>query len=1361
MNVQTLRKALASVSALTIMLGTFIVPGMGVNVARAANAVWAQAAADALVDTGGFTGAEVANGNDPMPRIKFVKALGMINGALDGSETDKEVETWAVDNGILKGDNNDVTKVNPTRPINRAEAVVIAGRKIMAVRGSALDFQAAGSMAGIEAGAWYETSALEAVAAAIIVGLSGSFAPGVTLTWDQGMVLAFQVNRAEMVQDEADAQGADVNDLEASFIAAIDAVGLYNGEVDAEDALVALFTGGGTTPPPTGGSGGVTFTAANPALSISAGTVGSFPLTVSTGDLTVSEIYLSSTGTNTAIDLGTATYIFPDGAGRGNSQSFSNNGTVTLAGMRIKGTVAGIVKVAYRIGATANTIGYFTVTGYKTTDGNVVKLDAPLPLGTSTVNGFIPPNITITPGTPPQTLYIGGENANIMNFNLRNVPALGGSSAPIEVTSLTFRAPTSTDFIGAMKMTEQSTGKVVGCSQNGVVGTYFTITLGKDCAGKTIANSTQVASTSVNSLAAVGPRGGLMLETGTSKTYQIFSNVSLDANIALLSAITVDTAALDIVGFAGDVQVTVTVGAGAFNYTIAAGNLSFNTANSFGPAGFTNDGTNVATVRIKSILQIFLIENFTGAGVQWNGNTTTAAFAASPGGVPFATAAAACAAFVANSTNFAFDVINNSGQVIDSIFSTLGPQVCTGAGTINLVQAGTKDIPTGVTAFVFRADLMAGAAGAVFTVTLGTSAGGLSSEFRTSANRVFAPGTLQANITGVTKTIAATALLITVSQPFNGVNKAPGDQGEAAWIFTNPADSSNTVSAFAFTLVGFGAAENNFTILYRKVGDATFKVASTPVTASGLAVNVNTLLENIKTGTKAGDSVEVKLRWNILSSALAGLRTVTLTGITLSDVDGNVIAGFAVPVGLVSNTTVNVAGVLTSTAGGTEQADFVGTGGTKTALRFNLVSTGINTILKTLLVVFASGNGPSANVVLTVVPTAGQTVILTSGATVVTITFVAAAANTVTLITPTSFSIGITGATLPGLANTIAGVAGTNMTFGLAPNAVVGGFSVVAPVPAVVAPIALTGTAAATITAEAAAVLAATINGSTQYSAVVLKITKGGQSTNFTFNTLTAAGGTVQGLTQINDQNSTSYEVLVTQNLFTTGLALNGAQVRTSLPVDSFTTAVPGLGTGLVQAPNGTPVIPPLFPAVGSVPAITGNLLISSQCSLSVKNPGQGSVSTSASQGQPYVALKLKVEKAGEGVCTLSRLVIAIGVSDLATNIGSIVLEDTLGRQISNGTIVNDPVALTPVSVPIGAGGAFAVFTTFTTTIQETGDYQIRLTPANLALSQSITLTFRAALVGQNLGVSTFTLFGVVNGILKESIFSASSTRFT
>jgi hypothetical protein len=1312
----TLRKAIASVSATALLLGSVIVPGMGFHNAQAQSddvPDWAVPFAQLGGDLNIFDVLSGASTN--VTRREFFTAVGKalaVIGELAGTgDPIDELVAAGIVQGRLNADGSRDLALDDF--ILKEEALKTLLHGLGYTDASDEEGGCNPGFTDVLSAVWFSCI----VQAAVDFDFSSGEGSTNFATWGAGKNL----NRAEQFK-----LVLTTTDIATQTGTALDIT------------LVAYSrSGGGSTPTP---SGSVTFTSSNPALSISAGTLGSYPLTINTGGETITEIYAFVSGANTSVDLSTATFVFDDG-GRGNSQSFSNDGNVTLAGMRIQGNVSGQVKVAYKIGATANTNAFFSIVGYKTSAGAKVMLDVTVALGSAQVNGFIPPVLNLTPSVPPQTLYIGGYG-NIQNFNLRNVASV--SSDSFNVRSVTFRAPTSTDFNGPIELRDQITTVVVGCSLNGVVGTYYTIKFGIDCEGNVI----------------VGMEAGLLMKTGESRNFAAFSEVSSDANVVVGSVITVDSPAIDLdAETLGGVRVPAAVLAGIMAYTIAAGNMSFNTFSTFGPEGLTNLGTPIVTVRQKSFLTGFVIDNLTGAESSWQNNNTALTFVASAGGVPFATGAAACAAFAAAATNFAFDIIDpQTGSVTGSIFSTLGPQVCAGA-VLTLTQAGTKTMPTGQTAFVLRADLTAGAAGATFAVTLGSAAGGLSAEFFTAANRVFAAGTLPVSVTSVTKVVSGTPLTITVNAANSGGNFAPGDMGQASFIFTNTADTPSSLSAFVFALAGFDGTENNFTLHARNVGDTEFTQVSSPVPASGAGVTINTLTEQIKTGTLAGNAVEVKVTWNYLSSTAAGLRTITLTALTVGDIDGNIVVGFAVPGGLASLSTVLAAGVVTLVPGATQQADYIGTGETKDGLVFDANSTGIDTIFKTIPIVFISGNGASANVTMTALPTNTQTITFTglTGATpTVTITFITGAANAVSLLTAAGFSIGINAPATPAsLAATIRGITGTAMTFLPAPNETLGGFTATGPVPAAAGALTVGGTAATTVVAEAAGVAAVTIDGSKQYSSLVLRITRSGQTADFTFTTSTAAGANVQGLTAVNDQNSTNYKVMAVQNAFTTGLAVNGGVVVISIGLNPFAVG----GAGLAQAINGVTVN---FNSA----AITGNTLIGLQSSLELTNPGQSGVSTLINAGQSYIGLKLKVEKSGEGIPRLNQLVVAITVSDAFTTLSSVLLEDTTGRLISTAVLTADPVGQAPIALvggvtPIPATGAFAVFTVFLDNVQDTGDFQIRVNNAAIGISQSMTLTIRGANVGQTAGVNTFSLFGISYGILKDTIFSASSQRTT
>ncbi|MGE3278816.1 MAG: hypothetical protein AB7J40_03400 [Candidatus Altimarinota bacterium] len=233
MNVQTLRKAIASVSATALLLSTFIVPGMGVNVAQAAtdSSHWAYKGFETLMDLGAVSSNAGTMLDDGISRGDFLKIILVMAGLADGSESMTELGQIAVDEGILTGDAGNTSALNLDRTLNRAEAVAIVNRTWPDLN----EYPSTGDLSGVVAGEWYEMNARRAVAGAVIVGklMNGirNFAPGDTLTYGEAIAVAFQANRA--VEALIAWQLAGNSGVPStSAIAQYDAVAVYNFEVE-------------------------------------------------------------------------------------------------------------------------------------------------------------------------------------------------------------------------------------------------------------------------------------------------------------------------------------------------------------------------------------------------------------------------------------------------------------------------------------------------------------------------------------------------------------------------------------------------------------------------------------------------------------------------------------------------------------------------------------------------------------------------------------------------------------------------------------------------------------------------------------------------------------------------------------------------------------------------------------------------------------------------------------------------------------------------------------------------------------------------------------------------------------------------
>lgn len=252
MNVQTLRKAIASVSASVLLLSTFIVPGMGVNVASAQSSHWAYAWAQQLMDEGVVAAGDVNNLDATATRGFFTKVVGYVAGLWfpEDVDTDAKLGDEAVSQGILFGQNNDKTKLGLNDPVNRAEAVTIGMRAFSSIS----LFPSEGSLSDLNGSDWFVIAAKTVVRGGGIVGrmVNGvrMFAASGNITKGETVALAFQFYRANEVARYADDNGEDLPSTEN--IVALDALDVYNGFVD----VMMAFTG--ETPTPSTVSGTLT-----------------------------------------------------------------------------------------------------------------------------------------------------------------------------------------------------------------------------------------------------------------------------------------------------------------------------------------------------------------------------------------------------------------------------------------------------------------------------------------------------------------------------------------------------------------------------------------------------------------------------------------------------------------------------------------------------------------------------------------------------------------------------------------------------------------------------------------------------------------------------------------------------------------------------------------------------------------------------------------------------------------------------------------------------------------------------------------------------------------------------------------------
>lgn len=469
MNLLSLRKGVASVSAAVLLWSSVVVPGLGSFTANAAEATgsdhYAYAHCQLLEDEGVVKSGTCGKLNDPVSKGEFVKVILYV--AAIGEDADatspatdisddfvRAAVNTAYEEGILSGEGGDASKSGAGNTLNRAVAATIGGRAYTVVE----EFPASGSMSDLSGGQWYSDYARQAISAGVIVGKVKdgvrNFAAADTLTYGESMALAFQFARAEIAYDEWVSAG-NSGVPSTSAITALDALDVYNFNVSYD------FTAGGDSgsplnpeDPPISGPESLSAMSliSDTGVNVPAGANNiRFAAFEMSGNANVTEVEVLRSGAGDEIDINNVYLYYGDQMLADVSNQFAYNGNgMQLAAVNpdmyrterrttgksinsedqkvrffvniaVRGT--GVLEVRGDLSQNASAASQhrFTLTEVKTTNDSYTYAasDTSVMGRLITVGGAPVGAVTIRPNASVNDVYVGQMNAVVSRFELQ------------------------------------------------------------------------------------------------------------------------------------------------------------------------------------------------------------------------------------------------------------------------------------------------------------------------------------------------------------------------------------------------------------------------------------------------------------------------------------------------------------------------------------------------------------------------------------------------------------------------------------------------------------------------------------------------------------------------------------------------------------------------------------------------------------------------------------------------------------------------------------------------------------------------------------------------------------------------------
>jgi len=434
MNVQTLRKAIASVSASVLLLSTFIVPGMGMNVASAATTsrevptadqafvdfVWDSLGVSlpedlpegALTLDGGLTRAGVcaifyiADGEPSAPSAGFSDL-----GGLDGSLVD--AVNYCKDTRIVSGDAGKTT-FRPRDVVSRQEVAkmmvnylglsVLSDSEARAKLSAFSDASEVNTVAGNSNSLHLFVATL--VANGILRGINGRISPNTAILFDHFASLYTKANIS--AEDNLALLDAGASAYQYALVA--------GGE-----SVDTVLSGGGT---PVG----------NESLSVTSenlSTVGNLPLAANnvtfaafnlSGNANITQVTLERYGSGDEVNLNNV-YLYM-GSNEMTLQRITTGKTINSEDQRVNFFVStsvigsAVMQVRADISATATASsqhGFRLVSIQTATDSFDLNLAGPL----FTLSGATVGTATFTNNGSLNDIYINQKNAQITRFEIR------------------------------------------------------------------------------------------------------------------------------------------------------------------------------------------------------------------------------------------------------------------------------------------------------------------------------------------------------------------------------------------------------------------------------------------------------------------------------------------------------------------------------------------------------------------------------------------------------------------------------------------------------------------------------------------------------------------------------------------------------------------------------------------------------------------------------------------------------------------------------------------------------------------------------------------------------------------------------
>lgn len=422
---QTLSKAIASVSATALILGSVIVPGMGVQNAQAAIGHWGYDTCTRLMDEGfSLATDDVCENKLDLPAPRGYTAGVFQHIDFWGSDFADELDAaqQAADLGFLNGEGGDINNLNAFGNTNRASVLQMGMNFFpnLAALGATASFPDTNN------GDWFDGPFANAFRAAAVNGIDGMGKPGQDITYAEANALAMQMSYANAV-----VQYALDNDMELPPREVI------AGGSSSYDRAVAFIEGDLNVS--TVFDGDTPVVAGDVTARLAAGSPTGRTLAISSAKEEVLRIKFEGTGTVTQVTLQKTSIanvasiagvvLFRDNLRITDSFSLNSDGLVVIGGLNIvaPAEISVVVTIA---GATVATSGeeirmgmkQFTVKGSsQPVVMSPILEGGTFPLATATIASFTTAVVTPTGGAfnagpEEQTLF-----QSTFSFNQRNV----------------------------------------------------------------------------------------------------------------------------------------------------------------------------------------------------------------------------------------------------------------------------------------------------------------------------------------------------------------------------------------------------------------------------------------------------------------------------------------------------------------------------------------------------------------------------------------------------------------------------------------------------------------------------------------------------------------------------------------------------------------------------------------------------------------------------------------------------------------------------------------------------------------------------------------------------------------------------